>query len=149
MKRMGGAGWAVVVVLALAGFAGCTSDDSGSDAAGGGGTEKSGSPSVSAPAGPSVSEAFGAYTAAAAPGCMTAPECQDLMTAKLAAADKLKTAMQAKDPAAFAEPIRLVNLADERADHYGRDNLGAKGNSYAVDQPLRQMVTWFGEHPGL
>lgn len=97
----------------------------------------------------SVQEALDAYTAASAPGCETAPECQDLMTAKLDAAAELADAMKAQDAAAFAEPIRLVNLAQERADHYGRDNLGAKGNSFAVSQPLQQMVAWFRERPGV
>ncbi|MFJ9810677.1 hypothetical protein ACIRTB_20860 [Streptomyces sp. NPDC101158] len=40
-----------------------------------------------------------------------------------------------------------MNLAEERADHYGRDNLGAKGNSYAVSKPLQDAVAWFREHP--
>ncbi|MEU1078159.1 hypothetical protein ABZ404_36835 [Streptomyces sp. NPDC005878] len=149
MKRMGGVGMAVAVLLAVVGVAGCGGD--GND----GGSGKAASPSVSvsvsvsASAGPSVSEALDAYMAADAPGCTTADECQALVTQKLAAAEVLRTAMQAKDPAVYAEPIRLVNLADERADHYGRDNLGAKGNTFAVSQPLQQMVGWFGEHPGL
>ncbi|MEU9703122.1 hypothetical protein [Streptomyces sp. NPDC047981] len=96
-----------------------------------------------------MSEALAAYEAATAPGCVTAPECQDLMTNKLAAAADLKLAMIAKDRNAYVEPIRLVNLAEERADHYGRDNLGAKGNSLAVNQPLQQMVAWFREHAGV
>ncbi|WP_371634460.1 hypothetical protein OG693_39535 (plasmid) [Streptomyces sp. NBC_01259] len=96
----------------------------------------------------SVKEALDAYTAAAAPGCETAPECQDLVTAKLKAAVGVRAAMKAEDAARFEEPIGFVNLAEQRADHYGRDNLGAKGNSFAVSQPLQQMVAWFRQHPG-
>ncbi|WP_329203956.1 hypothetical protein [Streptomyces sp. NBC_01435] len=94
-----------------------------------------------------VQEALDAYSAAAAPGCETAPECQDLVTAKLAAAVDVRAAMKAKDPSKYGEPIGFVDLAEKRADHYGRDNLGAKGNSFAVSQPLQQMVAWFREHP--
>ncbi|MFJ1900523.1 hypothetical protein [Streptomyces sp. NPDC088115] len=97
----------------------------------------------------SVKEALDAYTAAAAPGCVTAPECQDLVTAKLKAAVGVRAAMKAEDADRFEEPIGFVNLAEERADHYGRDNLGAKGNSFAVSQPLQQMVAWFRQHPGV
>ncbi|WP_333735178.1 hypothetical protein [Streptomyces sp. IBSBF 3010] len=70
------------------------------------------------------------------------------MTAKLKAAFGVRTAMRAEDAARFEEPIGFVNLAEERANHYGRDNLGAKGNSFAVAQPLQWMVAWFREHPG-
>ncbi|MFJ9683599.1 hypothetical protein ACIRP2_37045 [Streptomyces sp. NPDC101194] len=95
-----------------------------------------------------VSEALDAYSAAAAPGCETADECQDLVTAKLDAAKDVRTAMKAEDPTKYQEPIGFVNLAEKRAEHYGMDNLGAKGNSFAVSQPLQQMVAWFREHPG-
>ncbi|WP_406516363.1 DUF3164 family protein (plasmid) [Streptomyces sp. NBC_00873] len=140
MRRMRGVGWVVVAVVAL-GAAGC-----GSNGDSGGGGDKS---SVSAkPSAMGVQEALDAYTAAASPGCETAPECQDLVTAKLKAAVDVRAAMKAKDAARFEEPIGFVNLAEERADHYGRDNLGAKGNSFAVSQPLQQMVAWFREHPG-
>ncbi|MGW1409494.1 hypothetical protein [Streptomyces sp. NPDC002403] len=128
------------MVLAF-GVAGCGSDDDGSS----GGDSKastSASPSVMG-----VQEALDAYSAAAAPGCETAPECQDLVTAKLKAAVDVRAAMKAKDPAKYGEPIGFVDLAEKRADHYGRDNLGAKGNSFAVSQPLQQMVAWFREHP--
>ncbi|MEU9014260.1 hypothetical protein AB0D12_31725 [Streptomyces sp. NPDC048479] len=140
MGRMGGAGRGVVAVVAIGVLAvGCSSGDSEPDAK----PKSSASASVM-----SVGEAMDAYTAASAPGCTTAPECQQLVTDQLAAAVQVRTAMQAKDPAAYAEPIRMVSLAEERADHYGRDNLGAKGNSFAVSQPLQQMVAWFREHPG-
>jgi hypothetical protein len=136
---MRGAGCAVAVVLAF-GAAGC-----GSDGDSGGGDK----PSVSAkPSAMGVQEALDAYSAAAAPGCETAPECQDLVTAKLKAAVDVRSAMKAKDAARYEEPIGFVNLAEERADHYGRDNLGAKGNSFAVSKPLQQMVAWFRQHPG-
>ncbi|ROQ72568.1 hypothetical protein EES39_40735 [Streptomyces sp. ADI92-24] len=71
------------------------------------------------------------------------------MTAKLKAATGVRAAMKSSDSARYEEPIRFVNLAEERADHYGRDNLGAKGNSSAVSQPLQQMVAWFRDHPGV
>ncbi|MEV7691636.1 hypothetical protein ACFW1F_18100 [Streptomyces bungoensis] len=55
--------------------------------------------------------------------------------------------MQAKDPSLYAEPIGFVKEAERRADHFGRDNLGAKGNSLAVSLPLQRMAAWFREHP--
>jgi hypothetical protein len=103
--------------------------------------------SSSAPAAKSVDEALAEYEQAIYSGCSTADDCQTLMTAQLAAAAEVKAAMQAKDPTLYAVPIGYVNLAEERADHYGRDNLGAKGNSFAVSQPLTQMTAWFREHP--
>ncbi|MFB7738208.1 hypothetical protein ACFC08_28245 [Streptomyces sp. NPDC056112] len=69
------------------------------------------------------------------------------MTRKLAAAVEVRDAMQAADPSLYALPIGYVNQAERQADHYGRDNLGASGNSYAVSAPLQQMVAWFREHP--
>ncbi|WP_416519994.1 hypothetical protein [Streptomyces achromogenes] len=69
------------------------------------------------------------------------------MTRKLAAAVVVRTAMQEKDPALYAVPIGYVDQAERQADHYGRDNLGAKGNSLAVSLPLQRMVAWFREHP--
>lgn len=96
-----------------------------------------------------VGDALDAYQEAAAPGCETADECQALVSAKLQAAVGVRVAMRAEDKVLFAEPIRLVNLAEQRAEHYGLDNLGAKGNSFAVSQPLQQMVAWFREHPGV
>ncbi|WP_148841410.1 hypothetical protein [Streptomyces sp. sk2.1] len=94
-----------------------------------------------------VQEALDAYSTAAAPGCETADECQDLTAAKLVAAMDVRAAMKAEDPVKFGEPIGFVDLAEKRAEHYGMDNLGAKGNSFAVSQPLQQMVAWFREHP--
>ncbi|MFC8207952.1 hypothetical protein [[Kitasatospora] papulosa] len=96
-----------------------------------------------------VEEALDAYQEAAAPGCVTADECQALVTAKLRAAVGVRSAMRAEDATRFAEPIGFVDLAEKRAEHYGLDNLGAKGNSLAVSQPLQQMVAWFREHPGV
>ncbi|MGW2844651.1 hypothetical protein [Streptomyces sp. NPDC001274] len=94
-----------------------------------------------------VGEALDAYAAAAAPGCETADECQDLVSAKLAAAKDVRVAMKAKSAEGYREPIGFVDLAEKRAEHYGMDNLGAKGNSFAVSEPLQQMVAWFREHP--
>lgn len=69
------------------------------------------------------------------------------MTRKLAAAGDVRAAMKAKDPALYAVPIGFVDEAGRQADHYGRDNLAARGNMMAVSQPLQQMVAWFREHP--
>ncbi|MFC8008702.1 hypothetical protein [Streptomyces cinereoruber] len=104
-------------------------------------------PSTTGPAVKTVDEALAAYEQAIYSGCSTADDCQVFMTGKLAAAAEVKAAMLAKDPQLYAEPIGYINLAEERADHYGRDNLGAKGNSFAVNQPLTQMIAWFREHP--
>lgn len=60
------------------------------------------------------------------------------MTRKLVAAAKVREAMQAKDPGLYAVPIGLVAEAERRADHYGRDNLGAKGNMAARCSPCRR-----------
>ncbi|MEU6016982.1 hypothetical protein ABZ826_23905 [Streptomyces sp. NPDC047515] len=138
MRRVRAVGWAVVVVLCAA-VTGC-----GTDGGGSGGEKPVASPSASVMG---VDEALDAYTAAAAPGCETADECQDLVTAKLAAAKDMRAAMKAEGPAKYGEPIGFVDLAEKRAKHYGMDNLGAKGNSLAVSQPLQQMVAWFREHP--
>ena len=91
--------------------------------------------------------ALEAYQAATASGCTDAADCQEFMTRKLAAAVQVRDAMQAKDPSLYAEPIGDVDRAEQLADHYGRDNLGAKGNSFAVSVPLQAMVAWFREHP--
>jgi hypothetical protein len=145
MNRVCRVGAAVSVAAGLLVLvAGCGADGAGADG--------KPTPSVSAsvsPSGPDVREAFVAYRTAAAPGCETAPECQELMTNQLGAALELRAAMQAKDPALYAEPIRLVNVAEQRADHYGRDNLAARGNFYAVSKPLQEMQAWFGQNPGL
>ncbi|MET8585757.1 hypothetical protein ABZX39_33540 [Streptomyces collinus] len=114
----------------------------------GGGGDAKPSTSVSASkAAVSPRKALEAYQAATASGCTTANDCQDFMTRKLAAAEVVREAMKAKDPAAYAEPIGYVRQAEEQADHFGRDNLGAKGNSLAVSLPLQRMVAWFREHP--
>ena len=96
-----------------------------------------------------VPEALALYREAAAPGCETAEECQALVTAKLDAAGDVMAAMRADDPELYAEPIGLVETARGRAEHYGLNNLGAKGNSFAVSEPLQQMVAWFRGHPEL
>ena len=140
MRRIRGLGTVVAVVLVF-GAAGCGFSS--------GGGEASGESTVSAqPSVMGVQEALDAYSTAAAPGCETADECQDLTAAKLVAAMDVRAAMKAEDPVKFGEPIGFVDLAEKRAEHYGMDNLGAKGNSFAVSQPLQQMVAWFREHPG-
>lgn len=141
LRRVGTLAAAVAVVVTVAGCGG--GDD-------GGGSGKDSKPSSSsAPAKPTsqrpavtVDEALAAYQKAAAAGCTDAPSCQDQMTAKLKAAKDLRVALAAEDRAAYAEPIRLIQRAESLADHYGRDNLGAKGNSLAVNQPLQQAISW-------
>lgn len=140
MRMMRGVSVAVVAAVLLVGAAGCRSDAGERGAAG-----SSASPSVEQVLG--VREALALYQEAAAPGCETADECQELVLAKLAAAEDVLAAMRAEDEARFAEPIGFVETARARAEHYGLDNLGARGNSFAVSQPLQQMVAWFREHP--
>ncbi|MEU1327238.1 hypothetical protein [Streptomyces microflavus] len=94
-----------------------------------------------------VREALDLYHEAAAPGCETAEECQELVSAKLAAAGEVMAAMRAQDRELFAEPIGFVETARQRAEYYGLDNLGAKGNGFAVSEPLQQMVAWFRARP--
>lgn len=91
--------------------------------------------------------AFEAYQQATASGCTDVADCQEFMTRKLAAAQQVRQAMQAKDPGVYAVPIGYVDQAERQADHYGRDSLGAKGNMLAVSLPLQRMVAWFREHP--
>lgn len=144
MRKLRGLGVVAGVAAALVVLAGCGGD-------GGGGEGKaSGSPSVSVSASPSVvapRDALTAYQRATASGCSTADDCQEFMTRKLAAAVQVREAMQAKDPSLYAVPIGYVDEAERQADHYGRDSLGAKGNSLAVSLPLQRMVGWFREHP--
>lgn len=130
------------VVAALVVLAGCGEDEDGGKGAA--------SPSVSAAPSASVvapRDALEEYQRAGYSGCTDAPSCQELMTAELAAAVKVREAMRAKNPSLYAVPIGLVDEAERRADHYGRDNLGARGNMAAVMQPLTQMTDWFGVHP--
>ncbi|QBJ94436.1 hypothetical protein D0Z67_29130 (plasmid) [Streptomyces seoulensis] len=113
---------------------------------GGGDAKPSSSPSASSRV-VEPRSAFEVYQGVTAAGCTDADDCQAFMTRKLAAAVKVREAMQAKDSAVYAEPIGAVDEAERQADHYGRSNLGAKGNSLAVSLPLQRMVAWFREHP--
>jgi hypothetical protein len=142
MRRMRVVGSIVVAVLMVGGAAGCSGGGSG-----GGG--KGGKPSVSATKARPVAprDALAAYERETASGCTDADDCQQFMTRKLAAAVKVRKAMEAKDQQTYAEPIGDVAEAERQADHFGRDNLGAKGNSLAVSLPLQRMVAWFREHP--
>lgn len=143
MRRLGRAGAGAVVAAAVMVLsAGCGSS--------GGKTGGPPSASVSASSSRPVvapRDALEAYEEATASGCTDAADCQAFMTRKLAAADKVKAAMRAKDPSLYAEPIGYVDEADRQADHYGRDNLAARGNMLAVSVPLQRMVAWFREHP--
>ena len=89
-----------------------------------------------------MDEALEHYNEVTAPGCSDAADCQEFMTKKLAAAEGLREAMVAESPTRYAEPIRDLEEASRRADHYGRDNLGAKGNSFAVSQPIQEAIGW-------
>lgn len=131
---------AVAVAAGLLVLAGC--GGGGSDGHGGGKAAVSASPSVVSPR-----EAFDAYQEATASGCTAAADCQEFMTRKLAAAERVRTAMKAEDPVLYREPIGDVDEAVRQADHYGRDSLGAKRNMLAVSLPLQRMVAWFREHP--
>lgn len=133
-------GWAAgLLVAAVVALSGCSGE-------GGGDGKPAASPSSSR-AVVAPRKAFEAYEAATASGCTDADDCQQFMTTKLAAAVQVRDAMKAKDPAVYAEPIGYVDEAERQADHFGRDNLGAKGNSLAVSLPLQRMVAWFREHP--
>jgi hypothetical protein len=94
----------------------------------------------------SVEDAYRAYQATMGPACATAEECQDLMTRRLAAVDDLRAAMQAADPARYAEPIQDAERADRLADQYGRDNLGSVGNMRIVMGPIQDVVSWYASN---
>jgi hypothetical protein len=140
MRRLRMVGSIVVAVLVVGGAAGCSGHDS---------SGKGGKPSVSAtkPKPVAPRDALAAYEQETVSGCTDADDCQQFMTRKLAAAVKVREAMEAKDRQTYAEPIGDVKEAERQADHFGRDNLGAKGNSLAVSMPLQRMVAWFREHP--
>ncbi|MFJ1993090.1 hypothetical protein [Streptomyces asiaticus] len=89
-----------------------------------------------------MDDALAAYQAVDEGGCTDAPSCQELMTAKLKAAKKLRAALTAEDPAAYAEPVRLIRRAERLAGHYGEEGLGSKGGYAAVQQPLSAATTW-------
>lgn len=140
MGRMRVVGVLAAVVLLGGGVAAC-----------GGGDGGTGDPSAAASSPPVVQaprDALAGYEQVAASGCGDAADCQAFMTRKLAAAVKVRAAMEAADASAYAEPIGDVREAEAQADHFGRDNLGAKGNMLAVAVPLQRMVAWFREHPG-
>lgn len=139
MRRTRGVGAAAVVAAGLLLVAGCSSGR-GEDGAGKAAPSPSGVRS-STPA-RTVEEALERYSEITASGCTDAPDCQRFMTAKLAAAEELRVAMVAESPARYAEPIRDLEEASRRADHFGRDNLGAKGNSFAVSQPVEEAIGW-------
>ena len=136
MRRVGAAAGAVAMVAVLA--AGCGGGSGGGD----GGSGKASASASPSPSVPSVDEALDAYRQATAAGCTDADSCQAFMTAKLAAAEQMKAAMQAEDPAKYAEPIADVEKAERLADHYGRDNLAARGNMMAVSVPIQDAVRW-------
>jgi hypothetical protein len=140
MRWVGAAGGVAAAGVVLAGCGG-----SGDDAGGGGGETARAASSV--PAAPAPREVLEAYERVAASGCTDAADCQAFMTRKLEAAERVRAAMEAKDPSLYAEPIGFVRQAQEQADHYGRDSLGARGNMLAVSLPLQRMVAWFREHP--
>ncbi|WP_432038698.1 hypothetical protein [Streptomyces cucumeris] len=89
-----------------------------------------------------MDEALAAYQKTAVGGCTDAPGCQELMESKLRAAKKLRIALAAEDQAEFGEPIRLVRRAERLANRYGPEGLGSRGGYAAVDEPLREAVSW-------
>ncbi|MEU8682994.1 hypothetical protein [Streptomyces sp. NPDC048611] len=133
-------GTAVVAVAAgvLVLASGC------SRGSGEGGGKASAGPSaaaVSSPAAMSVDEALSRYGEVTAPGC-SAEDCTGFMEAKLGAARDLRLALTAEDRARFAEPIRDLRQGEEAADHYGWDNLNARGNAAAVNVPIQRAIGW-------
>ncbi|MFD3480493.1 hypothetical protein [Streptomyces sp. NPDC058695] len=106
MRMMRLCGVVASVVLLAGGAAGCRSGD----ASDGGKAAKPSHSAVKKPVAPR--DALEDYVAAGAAGCETAPECQDQMTAKLAAGSKVRSAMKAKDPSLYAEPIGFVDETD-------------------------------------
>ncbi|MEU1908376.1 hypothetical protein ACFV4E_22980 [Streptomyces hygroscopicus] len=139
MRRLCRVGmWAAAVVVA-AGAAGCGGDD---DGGGSGKDSKPAASSSSAALAMSVDDAIAAYQAVDEGGCTDAPSCQELMTAKLKAAKKLRAALSAEDPAAYAEPVRLIRRAERLAEHYGEEGLGSRGGYAAVQQPLGEALSW-------
>uniref|UniRef100_UPI003F494553 hypothetical protein n=1 Tax=Streptomyces sp. CA-141956 TaxID=3240051 RepID=UPI003F494553 len=139
MRHVRIVGTVVAGIAAAVLMAGCSS--------GGGDDAAPPAAASSTPAAKSVDDALDPFKRAVNASCATADECQAKMTNALAAADELRTAMRAKDPQLCPEPIGLVNLSEERADDFGRDNLGAKGNSYITLKPLLDVVEWFALHP--
>lgn len=136
-------GWAVAVAAAgtVLVAAGCGSSGGG-DAKATGTAGASTQPATTAPA-MTVEQAYAEYQGTMGPGCTTAEECQVLVETRLQAAHDLRTAMQAKDPTKYAEPIGDVDRADRLVTQYGADNLGAAGNMQAVLQPVQAAVAWY------
>lgn len=89
----------------------------------------------------SVDEALSRYQEVVAPGC-SAEDCSSFMEAKLGAARDLRLAMTAEDRARYAEPIADLRRGEEAADHFGRDNLNARGNAATVNVPIQQAIAW-------
>ncbi|MEU7435629.1 hypothetical protein AB0B07_33050 [Streptomyces sioyaensis] len=137
MRRVRVAGVAVASVVVLALVGGCSGE------AGDGGGKASSSPSAatSSPAALGVDEALSRYQEVTAPGC-SADDCTKFMEAKLGAARDLREALAAEDRARFAEPIRDLRQGEEAADHYGWDNLNARGNAAAVNVPIQWAIAW-------
>lgn len=88
-----------------------------------------------------VDEAWSRYQEVVAPGC-SAEDCTSFMEAKLGAARDLRQALAAEDSARFAEPIRDLRAGEQAADHYGWDNLNARGNAAAVNLPIQRAIAW-------
>ncbi|MFI1161376.1 hypothetical protein [Streptomyces sioyaensis] len=137
MRRVRGAGAAAVVAAVLVLVGGCSAG------LGDGGGKASASPSAvaSSPAAMGVDEALSRYEEVTAPGC-SAEDCTKFMEAKLGAARDLRVALAAEDRVRFAEPIRDLRRGEEAADHYGWDNLNARGNAAAVNVPIQQAIAW-------
>jgi hypothetical protein len=143
MVEMRRAGWVVAVLVAVGiGVAGCGSGGGGGgDDSKAGGTSSAAAPSAtSTPM--SVEDAYREYQGTMG-GCTTVEECQELMTARLAAVHDMAAAMRAEDSGRYAEPIQDAARAERLAKQYGTTNLGAAGNMAAVMQPVQAVVSWY------
>lgn len=127
---------AAAAVLSLVG--GCSG---GGDEGDGKASPKPSARASSSPATLSVDEALSRYQEVTAAGC-SEDDCTKFMEQKLGAARDLRHALEAEDKARFAEPIADLRRGEEAADHYGWDNLNARGNSAAVNVPIQQAVAW-------
>ncbi|MGW7636101.1 hypothetical protein [Streptomyces decoyicus] len=137
MRRVRGVGVTVAAVAVLLLVGGC----SGGSGDGGGKASASPSAAASSPAAMGVDEALTRYQEVTAPGC-SAEDCTEFMRAKLGAARDLRQALAAEDGARFAEPIRDLRAGETAADHYGWDNLNARGNAAAVNVPIQRAIAW-------
>ncbi|WP_330479846.1 hypothetical protein OG301_39225 (plasmid) [Streptomyces platensis] len=125
---------AATVLVLVGGCSGWSGD-------GGGKASASPTAAASSPTVMGVDEALARYQEVTAPGC-SAEDCTAFMEAKLGAARDLRQALAAEDKEGFAEPIADLRRGEAAADHYGWDNLNARGNSAAVNVPIQRAIVW-------